>query len=101
MPPVYTGSSIFRRSAILTPFPFSLGCEEYIKGISEYRRTVSFSIPVYALPRLSPLQNRWYWMYVEVLPSVKLSSEVFLWASIPRGIGASDMMDGHGVLVSS
>ena len=38
----------------------------------------SFSIPVYALPQLSPMQNRWYWVYVEVPSSLKLSSEVFL-----------------------
>ena len=75
----------------------------YIKGISEYLRipTVSFSIPVYALPQLSPMQNRWYWVYVEVLSSVKLGSEAFLWASILRCIGAYDMMDGHVVTVLS
>ena len=63
----------------------------FVKGISEYRPTVPFSIPVYALPQLSPMQNRWYWVYVEVLPSVKLSSEVLLTGSIPRGIRAPDM----------
>ena len=71
------GSSIFCRSAILTPLLARMR-RIYIKGISEYRPTVSFSIAVYALPRLSPVRNRWYWVYVEVLSSVKLSSDVFL-----------------------